>query len=192
MYVDLAVAEMISRDSRPTTRTSPLERQRTILTEGDRILRIVTERVSSRSLFLPSARAFRGTKTPKLPKHGIGNSPERPWARTLSCSDQTGLDPIKGKNSGLPRPHAGSQGQSGMQAQKKPVAPLNPSTSGEMPPQSGSLLGFDTPLACRPLVGPKGPGCQNLSQPWPTLANLHENLHQPFIPKNVLQACKNN
>eukprot|EP00964_Phaeocystis_antarctica_P047646 scaffold27575_cov69-Phaeocystis_antarctica.AAC.1 len=91
MYVDLAVAEMRSRDSRPTTRTSPLERQRTILTEGDRILRIITERVSSRSLFLPSARGFRATKTPKLPKHDLGNSPERPWARTLSCSVRTSV-----------------------------------------------------------------------------------------------------
>eukprot|EP00964_Phaeocystis_antarctica_P092464 scaffold59476_cov51-Phaeocystis_antarctica.AAC.1 len=115
MYVDLAVAEMISRDSRPTTRTSPLERQRTILTEAGRILRIVTERVSSRSLFLPPARAFRARNRQSVLS---GSEKNALCSIAHECvfpagAGPNGLDPVEGKTSDPPRLHAGPPGQSG-------------------------------------------------------------------------------
>ena len=63
---------------------------------------------------------------------------------SLLVQDQTGSTRLKERPATLPDYTPGLQGKAGMMAPMKLVAPLHPTTSGEMPSESGSPLGFVT------------------------------------------------
>ena len=64
---------------------------------------------------------------------------------SLLVQDQTGSTRLKERPATLPDYTPGLQGKAGMMAPMMLVAPLNIGASGEMPPESGSPLGFVTP-----------------------------------------------